>query len=258
MTFSISYRRMLNRMKYYSYQDGLIYHHVNQKGGWENHQEHCRNFIIKALEFYKPEKVTILGSGWLLDLPFAELVERTGKICLIDIIHPPDVINQAGKFDNVELIEQDVTGGLIEEIWQKKRKYSFLNKLRSLENIIVPEYTPDCDPGMVISLNILTQLESLLVDFLKKVSNIKEEEFNLFRTEIQKKHMDFLKKHKSVLITDITEILTDKSGNVTYIPTVFTELPCGQYREEWNWHFDLVRSDFYTKKSIFKVVGIII
>lgn len=245
-------------MGYYDYQNGLIYRHLNQKGGWDEHNDHCRSFILKALDLYKPEKVTVLGSGWLLDLPIAEMVERISKICLFDIVHPPDVIDQAGKFKNVELIEQDVTGGLIEEVWQKKRKTSFLKKLRSLENIIVPEYKPDCDPGMVISLNILTQLDSLLVDYLKKGSIIKEEEFNLFRAEIQKKHIDFLLKYKSVLITDITEIFTDKSGNVTYIPTAFTDVPDGQYKEEWNWHFDLVSSDFYNKKSILKVVGIII
>ena len=245
-------------MGYYNYQNGLIYRHLNQEGGWDDHHDHCRSFILKALDFYRPEKITVLGSGWLLDLPIAEMVERTGKICLVDIVHPPDVINQVGKLKNVELIEQDVTGGLIEEVWQKKRESSYLNKLRSLQNIIVPEYRPDYEPGMVISLNILTQLESLLVDYLKKGSFIKEEELNFFRTEIQKKHVDFLLKHKSVLITDITEIFTDKSGNVTYIPTAFIDLPNGQCKEEWSWHFDLVRSDFYNKKSILKVVGIII
>jgi hypothetical protein len=245
-------------MGYYNYQNGLIYNHINQEGGWDNHQERCRSFIIKALDFYKPEKVTVLGSGWLLELPFTELVERTQRVCLVDIIHPPDVISQTGSFKNVELIEQDITGGLIEEVWQKTRKYSFFNKLQSLENVIVPEYKPDCDPGMVISLNILTQLESQLVDFLRKKSRIKEEEFNIFRTEIQKKHIDFLKKNKSVLITDITEIFTDNSGNVTKIPTVITDLPDEHFKEEWTWHFDLVRSDYYTKRSVFKIVGIII
>jgi hypothetical protein len=258
VTSGTEYRRILSKMGYYNYQSELIYRHLDQEGGWDEHNEHCRSLILKALDLYKPEKVTVLGSGWLLDLPVAEMVERTGMIYLVDIVHPPDVINQTGKFKNVELIEQDVTGGLIEEVWQKKRESSFRNKLRSLGNIIVPEYKPDFDPGMVISLNILTQLESLPVDYLKSGSNIKEEEFNQLRAEIQKKHVDFLLKYKSVLITDITEIFTDKSGNVTYIPTAFTDVPDGQYREEWNWHFDLVRSDFYTKKSILKVVGIII
>jgi hypothetical protein len=258
MSFSVPYRRILNRMHYYEYQDRLIHNHLNQAGGWEYHQERCRNFIIKALELYKPVNVSVLGSGWLLDLPFAEMIERTEEIYLVDIVHPPDVISQAGTFSNVKLIQQDITGGLIEKVWQKKRKFSFLNKLRSLEDIEVPDYRPDYDPGMVISLNILTQLESLIVDFLKKGSKLEEKDINIFRYEIQKKHMDYLRKHKSVLISDINEIFTDESGNVNCVPTALAELPGGKYKEEWNWHFDIVRPDFYTKKSIFNVVGIII
>ena len=257
MTQSVSYRRMLSKMRYYSYQNGLIYHHVNQEGGWESHQEHCRSFIIKALELYKPEKITVLGSGWLLDLPFAELIERTGRVCLIDIIHPPDVINQAGSFNNVELIEQDITGGLIEEVWQLTEKYSFFKKLKSLENIIKPEFKPDGDPGMVISLNILTQLESLLIDFLKKRAKIKEEEFDFFRTEIQRKHIDFLKKHRSVLITDYAEVITNRSGSVKSIPTLLTDLPQSQFTEEWTWNFDQTGADLYNSRSQFKVVALI-
>jgi hypothetical protein len=254
---SISYRRMLSKMRYYNYQNGLIYHHVNQEGGWESHQEHCRSFIIKALELYKPEKITVLGSGWLLELPFAELIERTGRVCLIDIIHPPDVISQVGSYKNVELIEQDVTGGLIEEVWQKTGKFSVFKKLKSLENIIIPEFKPIGDPGMVISLNILTQLESLLLDFLKKRSKIKEEEFNLFRTEIQRKHIDFLRKHRSVLITDYAEVIINRSGSVKTIPTLVTDLPPSQFTEEWTWNFDQTGADLYNSRSQFKIVALI-
>jgi hypothetical protein len=257
MTLSISYRRMLTRMGYYNYQNGLIYHHVNQKGGWENHQGHCRSFILKALELYKPEKVTVLGSGWLLDLPFAELIERTGRVCLIDIIHPPDVIAQVGGYKNVELKEQDITGGLIDEVWQKARKYSFFKKLKSLESIIIPEFRTEGDPGMVISINILTQLESLIIDFLKKRSKIKEEEFNLFRTEIQKKHIDFLKRYRSVLITDYAEVITNRSGSIKTIPTLLTDLPQCEFSEEWTWNFDQTGADFYNSRSQFKIVGLI-
>ena len=258
MTHSISYRRMLNKMGYYNYQNGLIYNHLNQKSGWDSHFDHCRNFILKSLDLYKPEKVTVLGSGWLLELPLAEMIEKTQKICLVDIVHPPDVIDQAGKLRNIELVEDDITGGLVEDIWQKTGMYSFFNKLRSLENIPVPEYTPDSDPGMVFSLNILTQLESLLIDFIRKRATIREEEIKGFRTEIQKKHIDFLKKHESVLITDLSEIITDNSGHVTEEVTMITDLPAGKYREEWVWDFNYARSDFHTKRSVFKIMGMVI
>jgi len=244
-------------MGYYNYQNGLIYHHINQEGGWENHQAHCRSIIIKAMELFKPEKVTVLGSGWLLDLPLAELVERTQKIFLVDIVHPPDVINQVKRFKNVELIEQDVTGGLIEEVWQKGRKYGFFNKLRSLENINVPEFKPDFDTGMIISLNILTQLESLPLDFIKKRSLIKEEDFNLFRAEIQKKHIDFLMRNRSVLISDYAEVITSRIGDIKTIPTLVTDLPACRLSEEWTWNFDQTGADLYNSRSQFKIVALI-
>jgi hypothetical protein len=257
VTQSISYRRMLSRMGYYNYQNGLIYHHVNQEGGWESHQKRCRSFIIIALELYKPEKVTVLGSAWLLELPLAEMIEQTGRVCLIDIIHPPDVISQVAGYKNVELIEQDITGGLIADVWQKVGEYPVFKKLKSLENIIIPEFKPDGDPGMVISLNILTQLESLLIDFLKKRSKIKEEEFDLFRTEIQRKHIDFLKKHRSVLITDYAEDISKRSGSVKSIPTLLTDLPPCKIKEEWTWNFDQTGADLYNSRSQFKIVGLI-
>jgi len=244
-------------MGYYNYQNGLIYHHLNQEGGWENHQSSCRKLILKALDLYNPKKVTVLGSGWLLDLPFAELVERTEKVCLIDIIHPPDVISQVKHFNNVELSEQDVTGGLIQEVWQKTRHYSFIRKLKSLSNIIIPEYNPEEDPGMVVSLNILTQLESLPSDFMRKRSKIPAEEFIRFKSEVQKKHLMFLSKYRSVLVSDIAEIITSKSGDVKTITTLLTTLPAGKIREEWTWNFDKAGGDLYNANSQFNVVGII-
>lgn len=256
MTHSLQYRRILARMGYYNYQNGLIYRHLNQDGGWESHQENCRRFILKTLDFHKPEKVTVFGSGWLLDLPLAEIAERTKNVCLVDIIHPPDVVRQVTAFKNVELTELDVTGGLIAEVWQKCRKYFFLNKMRSLEEIIIPEYKPVSDPGMVISLNILTQLDYLLILFLKKRSKISEHEFNLFRSEIQKKHIDFVMKHRSVLITDYAEVITSRSGRINTAPTMLTELPDCNNKEEWIWNFDHKGTDLYNSRSQFKVVAI--
>src|SRR5450759_4375935 len=100
-----TYRRMLYKMGYYDYQQGLIYRHLNQKGGWDKHLEHCRSFIMKALEIYKPVKVTVLGSGWLLELPLKEMIDLTEEVVLVDIIHPPEVISQAGSMKKVTLNE---------------------------------------------------------------------------------------------------------------------------------------------------------
>jgi hypothetical protein len=256
MTHSIPYRRILSKMGYYAYQSGLIYNHLHQEGGWDGHLSCCRRFINRALEYYRPDKVTVLGSGWLLDLPLAEMLENTSLVYLVDIVHPPEVVKQAGNLEKVVLIEQDITGGLIEEVWNKTGKFSLFRKLNSLASITIPEFTLDFDPGFIISLNILTQLESQLLNFIKKRSSVSEDEILPFRKGIQEKHVDFLRNHKSVLITDYAEVVIKKSGEVLTNPTLFAELPQGTFKEEWTWDFDLKGNENYNSKSIIKVVSI--
>jgi hypothetical protein len=243
-------------MGYYDYQSGLIYRHLNQESGWNSHLEKCRSYILRAIDKHKPGKVTVLGSGWLLELPIAEIVEKTGKVSLIDIIHPPDVVRQAGKISNIELIESDITGGLIGLVWQNVNRYAFFKKTRSLEGIIIPEYIPASDPGMIISLNLITQLEMLLVRYLKRKARIGEEEMINFRKTLQDRHIDFISKYRSVLITDYEELITDRSGEVKKVPTLLAELPSCSHREEWTWDFDLKGADYYNSRSVMKVLAV--
>jgi len=245
-------------MGYYNYQRGLIFHHMDEEGSWNSHLKNCRNFILKALDYYKPSEVTILGSGWLLDIPLKEINDLVAEINLVDIIHPPEVKEQVSGLAKVILREDDVSGGLINEVWSKARHRTFFNRLRSLDGILISEYQPQFDPGMVISLNILTQLENLPLEFLRRRSVKNEENYLRFRKEIQSKHISFLKKHESVLISDISEVITDKSGNVVENPSALTDLPEAKLREDWTWDFDLKKSDYYSKKSVFKVSAMIL
>lgn len=253
MTQNLSYRRVLNRMGYYNYQRGLIYHHLDEEGSWNSHLGNCRAFILKAMELHKPSKVTVLGSGWLLDLPLREMVETGAGIYLMDIVHPPEVKEQVAGMERVTLIEDDVSGGLINELWEKGRRKLFINRLRTPDDIDICEYQPKSDPGMLISLNILTQLENLPLEFLKKRSGGDDEAFLRFRFRVQEKHIGFLKKHLSVLITDISEIITESSGRVSEIPSVLVDLPPAEQTDEWTWHFEQKKSDFFSKKSAFRV-----
>lgn len=257
MPHSPSYRRILHRMGYYNYQQGLIYRNLHQHSGWDRHLEHCRDFILKAVDLVKPARITVLGSGWLMELPLAELSERTKKITLIDIVHPPEVIEQSAGLGNVQISEQDISGGLIGEVWNKAGTKTFLNKLPSLETITIPIYEPEEDPGVVISLNILTQLEILPEKLLRKKSRARDEDFFIFKKEIQEKHISFLKKHSSILISDIIEVIIDAKGNKTENNTLLAELPSAKLSENWIWDFDLMHADYNMKKSQFKVAAIL-
>jgi hypothetical protein len=257
MPFDESYKRILHKLDYYNYQHGLIVRHLNQGTGWDNHLDRCRKFILKAIEKYHPDTITVLGSGWLLEVPLAEMTEMAGTINLVDIIHPPEVIQQTKNLASVNLLTDDLTGGLIDKIWKKTSEMPFLRQLKSLEGIEIPEYTPEYDPGLIVSLNLLSQLDVLPVRYLQRKSGIADNELLTLRRDIQRKHIDFLKKHKSVLITDISEIFSDSHGKKEEQKTVVIDLPVGDYSEQWIWDFDLAGYDFNRKSSVLKVVGII-
>jgi hypothetical protein len=243
-------------MGYYDYQNGLIYRRMNQGSEWDRHLENCRNFIIKTIDHFTPSHITVIGSGWLLDLPLAELVERSVKTTLIDIVHPPDVREQTEGIDNIELIETDATGGLISEVWKKAGGFSLLRRKTALSDIVVPEFVAGSDPGLVISLNILTQLEVRIIELIRRRTMATEDELLKFRTEIQEKHINFLKKHNSVLITDYAEIVRGKNGETKTVATLLTSLPDSRLRDEWIWNFDLIGSDYYTNRSVMKIIAI--
>jgi uncharacterized UPF0146 family protein len=256
MAYSEKYKRMLHRLGYYSYQQGLIHRHLDQDEGWNSHLEKCRNYIIDAVQKINPRKVTVIGSGWLLDLPLAEIIEAGIEVTLIDIVHPPEAYSQTASIKGIELIEDDASGGIVEEVWKAAGKLPFYRKLTTLKDIVVPVYELHNDPDLVISLNILSQLDVLPVEFLRRRSKVKEEEIIRFRMMVQDSHLRFLSKHNSLLITDISEIFTDSAGKITEVATVIADLPGGTGRREWTWDFDLKRSDYYEKRSVMKVVAI--
>ena len=256
MTHYPYYRRILHRMGYYDYQRGLIVNHIAQDNGWLRHQKHCRDFILKAVDVIAPEKVTVLGSGWLLELPLLEMSERVGEIRLVDIIHPPEVIVQTREIRNIKLIEDDITGGLIEEVWKKAGNRTFFNKLPSIGQIKIPEYNAG-NPGLIISLMVLTQLESLPVRLLEKKAKKDENALLNFRKNIQVNHISCLKQHKAVLITDTSEIFIDHGGKRTGVRTLLTDLPRNQGMETWRWDIDLKGSDFNRRKSVMEIAAVI-
>ena len=243
-------------MGYYNYQNGLIYNHLNQEGGWDDHLRHCRDIIIRMLDYFRPSRVTVLGSGWLLDVPLAEMVEQHREVYLVDIIHPPEVIRQAGELRNVNLVEQDITGGLIGGVWDLTVHLPFFRKLKTLDPISVPDYETGFDPGFVISLNILTQLESQIMSWLRKKVSPGEDAFTGFRKKIQEKHIDFLRKHSSLLISDYEEVVTGRRGETSASPTLLADVPRGLFREEWMWDFDLKGRENYNSRITIKELSI--
>jgi hypothetical protein len=242
-------------MGYYDYQNSFIRRHVAHGSGWDVHLENCRRYILKAIDRYRPHRITALGSGWLLELPLVEMLEMADEVVLVDIVHPPDVSKQVEGLKGVRVVERDLSGGLVEEVWRWRRSMPFFRRPANLAGLRVPDYRQEEDPGLIISLNLLTQIDVLPVRFLRRTARIDRQELDSFRREVQEKHIAYLSQHTSVLITDCEEITTNVRGRSSGEKTLVAGIPECADREEWTWSFNIEGTDYYNSSSVLKVLA---
>src|SRR5205823_2719658 len=78
---------------------------------WQPHFENVRNTIRAAIaRCPQRRKAVILGSGWLNDVPLAELADAFREVALVDVLHPFAVRRAVRRRPNVRLLTADVTG----------------------------------------------------------------------------------------------------------------------------------------------------
>lgn len=125
--------------------------HRRCRAAWAPHLEHSRRFVLGAAEgLAKHDKVTVLGSGLLLDVPLAELAESFAEVVLVDIVHLPAVRRTARAFSNVNLIEADVSE-MVDDV-----------NAGGVTNTVPIPKLPQGDADLVVSLNLITQVGVML------------------------------------------------------------------------------------------------
>ncbi|HSH51101.1 MAG TPA: hypothetical protein VK982_05175 [Bacteroidales bacterium] len=248
----------LSKMKYLSDQKGIINRYIREKDGWDEHNNKCKNFILKSAESKINGKAVILGSGWLLDVPLKELSEEFEEVLLIDINHPPQVLKKIEQYKNVSTQKSDITGGLIDYVYQtvktdKKEKTKTLLTAGKLFSYSLP---PAVD--FVVSLNVMTQLNILLTDYMKTSKLYTDRELQQFALQVQEAHVNILPKEKSCLITEFEEELYDNDGQLIGVnPLIFVDLPESKLPEtKWKWKFDSAMNYREDAKTWFNVVAI--
>ena len=91
----------------------------------------------------------------------------------------------------------------------------------------------------VISLNVLNQLDTLIVDYIEKFWVFSEEEILTFRKQIQQAHLNIFQSTRGILISDMIELQKDKKGKVlNEKKLIFADLPESKNRKSWEWNFD--------------------
>jgi hypothetical protein len=229
-------RKILRRMNYLSDQDGIIRRYLREKEGWEEHTRKTREFILESLGKTEVSHIVVLGSGWLLDFPLEELPAGIKKISLIDVNFPGQVVRRAEKTGKAEFITADITGGFISAVYESAKNKRSRFEIPS--GVLSPSIDPE--PGkMLVSLNILNQLDILLVEYIERKLECDAETIAGFRRVIQESHINMLIQHPFILVSDTREILFNNKGDVTEEKDLlFTPFPKGELSREWDWMFD--------------------
>ena len=240
-------RRRARKIGYIADQQGIINRYLREQGGWDSHLMKTRDFIVEGVRAAKPDIVTLLGSGWLLDVPLEEVASLCEHVNLVDINHPAQVRRKAGLIKNVSLIEDDITGGVARLL------HGAIRKNLSAAAIQIPQYNPDYERGLVVSANLLTQLDMIPADYLAARSDSSREELRQFRKRIQEAHIDFLREQTSLLVSDVQEEVWREDEKVEDNDLLFTQFPAGEMERQWIWDFDTGGSYYRRSRVLFKV-----
>jgi len=229
----------IRRMGYLKDQEGIMNRYIRESSTWKKHLEHTRKFIAGSFQESEAESVAVLGSGWLLDVPLEDLLLRFKHIYLVDIHHPIQIRKKTESIKQIELIEEDLTGGAIEQIWQLFRESrTSLQEGKLLDQISLKVPLKQIEVDALISVNLLNQLDILLCDYIRKRGPFQQEALAPFRSLIQKFHLDWISSFPGCLVTDIREVVVDKNGTESSKALLYTNLPPGSRRKSWWWDFD--------------------
>jgi hypothetical protein len=221
-------------------QNGVMHRYMNERENWESHLNNSRQFIINNLSGIKTNKdIAVLGSGWLLDIPMAFLLENFKTVYLVDICHPQQIVHKYKNQPNLIFKNLDLTGGMVETLIRLKKDDKKDLTLCLIERMKLSEVTLPFMADFYISVVGLDQLGIFFIDYLKQFKKLSQQEEESIYSLLQLKHLEFLQNKPSILITDIEELMISrKTGDTIANKLVFTKLPDSQNTSEWIWKFD--------------------
>jgi hypothetical protein len=220
-------------MGYLSQAIALRGRYRRRRTNWQFHLEKSKAFIIEnSVRCPKKERVIVLGSGLLLDVPLDDLSRLFDEVILVDIVHLPQVLRRVRDYPNVRLVQADITGiaeKLFEEIACSR------NELPESEPFI-PESNGSA--SLVISLNIISQLSVIPIEYLRAKTNTGDETLmQAWCDRMRKAHIQALQKIgcDACLLTDYEFIYRDVKGTVIEHGSTVGELALPVPDQLWTW-----------------------
>jgi hypothetical protein len=214
------------KLRYFRDQKGIYNRYLREMDNWNEHLSNSKRFIEQFVAKHPGTNVGILGSGWLLDVPVCFLAERCSNVFLYDVRHPARAVHQCRKFPNVFFVKCDITGGMMAQFYQLTKALKKTKQPVNVHDIIFTQFEPSEPLDVIISLNILNQLDILLIDGIRQYGVLDPGAILGIRAGIQQQHIDGLKHVTGCMITDVTELLYDDEWLcIERRPLIFTDLP---------------------------------
>jgi hypothetical protein len=198
---------------------------------WAEHIARSRQAILTAIGKTKQKRTAIvMGSGRLIDVPLKELAQAFERVVLVDAVHPLIGRLRARAYKNVELLTADVTGTA-----------EALHRLRPGDALPVPkrfELLHAHDVDLVVSLNILSQLGVLPVEWIERQQGPHAAAAaQTFARSLTRAHLDDLARCAATvcLIADVEWRHIRPDGTVAERGSSIYDVPVPPAAGEWVW-----------------------
>jgi hypothetical protein len=231
----------LRRMGYVDEAIAMRGRYRRRRAAWQPHLENTRRFVLSsAQQCQTRNKVTVLGSGLLLDLPLAELASLFREVVLMDVVCLREVRKKIKRYGNVTFIEQDVTN-IAERLYKNKQQRIYDLPEAAAARLIGAE-----ESDMVVSLNILSQLwvvpRSCAVTPLPRAT---EEQLDDWCGQIVERHYASLRSMPNAvcLVADYEFVKRDHEGKIFSKGSTIGGLVLPQPEESWVWNIEPLQED---------------
>lgn len=199
------------------------------KKSWSTHRASCKQFIISELKnAVHFDAVLVLGSGPLHEIPIEELAKTFKKVVLVDIVHLKSTKKSVAHLPNIEFVEHELT-----EIEEALRVQKVLKNK-------VPEKFLDQNWGLVLSVNVMSQLPIHLESYIERKlpKKFSKDEVEEFLKQVTSNHFTYLRAFPVpvVLITDTETDYYDKKDVVIQKDLNYEHLHLPKPDAVWNWN----------------------
>lgn len=196
---------------------------------WAPHLESTRRFVADAAVAASGRRTALVfGSGLLADLPLDALCAKFARVVLVDIVHLPTVRWRTRRLANVELVVADLTGAAAD--------------LSRLPPGAPPEPgsrfgLDDTSVDFVVSLNLVSQLPIVPVDWLETRCGWSEAAACTYGAKVVKSHLEHLRAFAApvCVVGDRSRAFLDLSGRTLETEDALYGVVPPAADAEWDW-----------------------